>query len=52
MGFLDHYPICAMIQEYEDSNYFSTKRRKKKWTVWKPKTDEQQHGIPERCDEE
>ena len=35
----DHYPICAVIQDDEASNYFSARRRKK-WTGSRPKDDE------------
>ena len=35
-----HYPIYAEIQEYEAPNYFSARRRRKKWTGWRPKNDE------------
>ena len=30
-----------MIQEDEIAKYFSARQRKKKWTGWRPKTDEQ-----------
>ena len=32
--------FCAVIQEDEVSNYFTARRRKKKWTGWRPKDDE------------
>ena len=36
----DHYSFFARIQE-ERQTYDFTKGEKKKWTEWKPKTDEQ-----------
>ena len=38
----DHYSIFARIQEEEQTDSFRKGKRKKKWTGWKPKTDEQQ----------
>ena len=37
----DHYTIYARIQEEEQTNNYTKGKRKKKWTAWKPKTDEQ-----------
>ena len=37
----DHYPICARIQDEEQTKNSAKGKRKKKWTGWKPKTDEQ-----------
>ena len=51
----EHYPICAVIQQYEASNDFSARRRKKKWTGWRPKDDEanieSQRAVMRREDE-
>ena len=38
----DHCPIYAMIQEDEIAKYFPARKRKK-WTGWRPKTDEQKN---------
>ena len=37
----DHYPICARRRDEEQLKNFPNGKRKKKWTEWKPKTDEQ-----------
>ena len=36
----DHYPTYATIQEDEIAKNFPARRRRKKWTGWRPKTDE------------
>ena len=37
----DHYSISARIKEEERTKELAKGKRKKKWTGWKPKTDEQ-----------
>ena len=41
MGHVGPLPIYARIQEEEQTESFPERKRKKKWTGWKPKTDEQ-----------
>ena len=36
----DHYPMYAAIQKHEASKNFLARRRRKKWTGWRPKNDE------------
>ena len=36
----DHHPFYVRIQEEERTESFSKGKRKKKWTGWRPKTDE------------
>ena len=42
----NHYSFYARIQEEEQTESFPKgKRKRKKWTGWKPKTDEQKHEF-------
>ena len=44
----NHYAIHARIQEEEQTNNFTMEKRQKKWTGWKPKTDEQTMEFSEK----
>ena len=37
----DHHPIYARIQEGKSAENYAGRRRTKKWTGWRPRTDEQ-----------
>ena len=38
----DHYPIYARIQEGKSTEHLAERKRTKKWTGWRPRTDEEQ----------
>ena len=50
MGRQGPHPIFPAIQQYEASNYFSARRRKQKWTGWRPKKRRSKNWIPESSD--
>ena len=47
----DHYQKNVRIQEGEETEHFPKRKRKKKWTGWRPKTDEQKIEFKKKeCD--